>query len=84
MYMDLEPESAEAHAQWELTEAEHIATWLEPSDTGPGVNVLYFVFCDPVRPNGLLAIGLDRTAARQVLFRRVPLERYADRADRLC
>ena len=49
-YTDLEPESDEAHAEWKLTEAEHIATWMEPSDTSPGVNVLFFVFCDPARP----------------------------------
>ena len=83
MYMDLAPESAEAHAEWELTEAAHIATWMEPSDRGPGANVLFFVFCDPVRPDGLLAIGLERAAAREVLLRRVPLERYAGEAERL-
>ena len=84
LYVALFPDSAEARAEWELTEAAHIATWMQANDKGPGVQVLYFVFCDPIRPDGLLAAGLHRSVARQVLFRRVPLERYAGDADRLC
>jgi hypothetical protein len=83
-YAALFPDSAEARAQWELTEAAHIATWMQANDRGPGVQVFYFVFCDPVRPDGLLVIGLHRSVARQVLFGRVQLERHADGAERLC
>ena len=51
---------------------------MQANDRGLGVQVFYFVFCDPARPDGLLATGLHRSVTRQVLFRRVPLERYAD------
>ena len=57
---------------------------MQANDRGLGVQVFYFVFCDPARPDGLLATGLHRSVARQVLFRRVPLEKYADDAERLC
>ena len=69
------PASAEASAGWGITSAEHIASWIEG-----GVTQLYFVFCDPVRPKGLLAGGLSGEAAKQALFKEVPLEDFADRA----
>jgi hypothetical protein len=83
LYLSLFPDSAEAGADWQPTEAAHIATWTKANDTGPGVNVLYFVFCDPTRSDGLLVIGLRRPEARAVLFRDVPLERQVDNAQRL-
>lgn len=73
------PESCEACAEWQLTEAEHIATWMDS-----GVKVLYFVFCDPARADELLVIGLIGQHARDVLLKRVPLEQYAPEAQRLC
>ena len=79
LYTSLYPESTEAHAEWQLTEAGHIATWMDA-----GVNVLFFVFCNPVRPDGLLVIRLAGMEARQVLLKKVPLDRYADEAQRLC
>jgi hypothetical protein len=79
LYTDLFPEGAEARAEWQPTGATHIATWMDA-----GVNVLYFVFCDPTRPEGLLAIGLLGQHGRQVLLKRVPLDQYADEAERLC
>ena len=77
-YTDLFPDSVEAQADWQLTEAAHIATWMDA-----GVNVLFFVFCDPERPDGLLVIGLGGEEARQVLLKKVPLDRYAGEAQRL-
>ncbi|MBN1137016.1 MAG: hypothetical protein JXM73_10540 [Anaerolineae bacterium] len=84
LYKDLFPDSDEAVAQWELTEAAHIAGWMRPSERGPGVLVIWFCFCDPDRADGLLVVGLPADEARSVLFRRVPLERYADESQRLC
>ncbi len=55
-----------------------IAEWMDA-----GVNVIYFVFCDPVRPAGLLATGLVGQAAVDVLLKRVPVTQYAHRPDRL-
>jgi hypothetical protein len=78
LFVEAFPESAAGRAAWELTSAEHIAAWMDA-----GVKVVYFVFCDPVRPEGLLAGGLMEEEARQVLFRRVHLEGFADRASRL-
>jgi hypothetical protein len=72
------PESEATLASWGLTKAEHIQAWLEA-----GVNVVYFIFCDPFRPLGLLAGGLSDDEARQVLNRQVLPEAFADRATRL-
>jgi len=72
------PNSAEAGASWGITSAEHIASWIER-----GVTLLYFVFCDPVRPKGLLAGGLSGEAAKQALFKEIPLEDFADLATRI-
>ena len=78
LYLEAFPESNEAQASWELTQAEHILTWMDA-----GVNVLYFVFCDPVRPQGLLAGGLSGEEARQVVLKEVPIEQFAEKARRL-
>ena len=77
-YTDLFPDSVEARADWQLTEAGHIATWMDA-----GVNVLFFVFCEPERPDGLLVIGLAGDKARQVLLKEIPLDPYAGEAQRL-
>jgi hypothetical protein len=77
-YVALFPDSCEAQATWELTTADHICGWI-----AHGVQVIYFVFCDPKRPNGLLAIGLSRAIAPDILWRRTPLEHHAAAADRL-
>ena len=78
LYLHTFPESAEAQASWELTQAEHIAAWMDA-----GVNVLFFIFCDPVRPEGLLAGGLSGDEARQVVFKEIPIEQFAEKAARL-
>ena len=48
-----------------------------------GVNTLYFVFCDPERSDGLLVMGLVGQRAREMLLKRVPLEQYAGKTERL-
>lgn len=77
-YVTLFPDSSEARANWELTDADHLLSWVSK-----GVNVFYFVFCDPDRPEGLLAIGLGGEGLPDILYRRVALDEYAARADRL-
>ena len=72
------PESEAVQASWGLTKAAHIGVWMDS-----GVNVVYFIFCDPVRPLGLLAGGLSGEEARQVLERKVQPEAFAERATRL-
>lgn len=78
LFMETFPDSAIARASWELTEGDHIAAWIDA-----GVNVIYFVFCDPVRPRGLLAGGLTGEEARQVLARQLHPEYFAERATRI-
>lgn len=77
-FVELYPESVPARASWEPTEAALILSWLDA-----GVNVVYFVFCDPVRPEGLLAGGLSAEEARLVLSQQVLLEQYAEQAGRI-
>jgi len=78
LYIEAFPESAEAQANWEMTEAAHVAAWLDA-----GVKVLYFVFCDPDSEDGLLAGGFTDEKAREVLFKVIPIEEFAPRANRL-
>ncbi len=78
LFVESFPDSDEAKATWEITDAVHVAAWLDS-----GVNVLYFIFCDPVRPNGLLAGGLTGEEARRALYKEVPLEQFTNRASRL-
>jgi hypothetical protein len=77
-YLVLFPEGSEAQADWQLIDAEHLLGWV-----AKGVNVFYFVFCDPDRPDGLLAIGLDREVLPDILRRRVPLDIHAAAAEPL-
>jgi hypothetical protein len=47
------------------------------------VQVIYFGFCDPVRPEGLLVLGFEGKRLWNILTKRQPIERYAPYADRL-
>lgn len=40
-----------------------------------GAKVLYFIFCDPVRPEGLWFIELEGEPLLQTLYKQQPLER---------
>ena len=77
-YVVLFPEGCEAQAEWERTSSGLFLSWVRK-----GVNVFYFVFCDPERPEGLLAIGLGGEILPEILGRRVTLDEYAEQADRL-
>jgi hypothetical protein len=77
-YIALFPDSCEARANWELTDADHLLSWVRKE-----VCVFYFIFCDPDRPEGLLAIGLSNKVLPDILNRRVTLDTYAADADRL-
>jgi hypothetical protein len=39
-----------------------------------GARVIYFTFCDPVRPEGLWALGLEGEPLQQILYKQQPLE----------
>ncbi len=54
---------------WQLKQGSELAPFLEQGDPR-----LYFIFCDPVRPEGLWAIGLSGETMWQVLFKQKPLE----------
>lgn len=77
-YVALFPDSCEATANWELTEAAHLLGWIRK-----GVHLFYFVFCDPERPEGLLATGLAGEVLPAILRRRIALDANAAQADRL-
>ena len=77
-YVTLFPDSCEATANWELTETAHLLGWIQK-----GVHLFYFVFCDPERPEGLLATGLAGEVLPAILRRRITLDAYAAQADRL-
>ncbi len=64
LYVDIFPKGAEARSEWQLTDAAHLATWMDA-----GVNVFYFVFCDPERSDGLLVMCLIGQYAREVLLK---------------
>jgi hypothetical protein len=72
------PDSRVAQAEWRLASASDMVKWLEH-----GTHVMYFVFCDPSRPDGLLALGLEGPFLLDVLYKRVPIEAYAQLADRV-
>ena len=55
--------------QWLLKRASELVPFLER-----GARVLYFIFCDPVRPEGLWFIGLEGETMWQILFKQQPLE----------
>lgn len=78
LFVEAFPDSAAAAAFWDMTEAAHIASWMDS-----GVNVVYFIFCDPVRIEGLFAGGLSGKEARLALYRQVYLEQFSDRAVRI-
>lgn len=54
---------------WSLTRPTELAPYLER-----GASTLYFIFCDPIRPEGLWAIGLSGQTMWQVLFKQQPLD----------
>lgn len=78
LYLQSFPNGAESQASWEITNAAHIDEWLKS-----GVNVIYFIFCDPGNPDGLLGTGLPAEDARKVLYKQVRIEDLAPYASRI-
>lgn len=78
IHVEMFPDRPETEADWQLTKASTITGWMDA-----GVNAIYFVFCDPERPLGLLFIGLFGETARQVVEKQVPLEEFAADAERV-
>ena len=70
------PHSGVAQAQWRLTRPQEVAGWVSSDKS-----VVYFVFCDPVRSDGLRAIALQGPLLAQVLHRQRPLEALMPYAD---
>lgn len=78
MHVEMFPDRPETEADWHLTKASTITGWMDA-----GVNAIYFVFCDPERPLGLLFVGLFGETARQVVEKQVPLEDFAANAEQV-
>ncbi|MCB0153420.1 MAG: hypothetical protein KDF65_01395 [Anaerolineae bacterium] len=70
------PASGVAQADWRLTQPAEVETW-----AGSEQQVIYFVFCDPVRWAGLRAIALQGPLLTEVLRRQRPLESLTAYAD---
>jgi hypothetical protein len=74
-YTQLQPDSQEAQADWELMAAKRLASLLNEQG-----QVMYFIFCDPIRPEGLWAIGLSGEELLAVLYKQLPLSQLLERS----
>lgn len=72
------PHSGVAQANWRLAAPSELKVWVQ-SDT----QVIYFVFCDPQRPEALFSLGLQGPMLQDVLHKRIPIEAYLPYADRV-
>ena len=75
LLIDHYPSWDNPQVHWQMTEGSHLVTWI--SEDGP--RTFYFFFCAPDERNVLLFVGLNRSEARDVLLKRVPLDHYLDR-----
>lgn len=80
LLLQIDPSCVLADADWEFTEAEHLASWTH----GAGPQIFYFFFCDPDDRTRLCFCGVPAPELREVLFKRLALDRYLEIADRIC
>ncbi len=78
-FNQLYPDSDQAQANWELLTANRLASFLNQQ-----ARVMYFIFCDPLRPKGLWTIGLSDQDLLDVLYKQLPLSRLVERQDVFC
>ncbi len=78
LYKRYYPDSGVAQATWGLAAAAEMKVWFEADTT-----VIYFVFCDPHRADGLYSMGLEGPMLQDVFHKRVPIEAYIRYADRV-
>lgn len=74
LYAKAFPETPESKAQWQLIDGRTIIGWFDG-----GVQVAYFVFCDPESETELRAVGISELGnVRDVIRKAVPIERYLE------
>jgi len=67
------PDHPLQQVEWQLQSATEMAARLPPGDPS-----LYFIFCDPIRPDGLVALGLNGDTRQAILFKQQPLTSLLD------
>ena len=72
------PTSSVAQADWRFTRLSEIEGWANSDQ-----QVVYFVFCDPLRATGLWTIALQGPLLAQVLHRQRPIESLTPYADQV-
>ena len=68
-----------ANAEWQFTDGGHLASWM--AQDGP--KIYYIFFCDPEDWNVIRFSGVAAPEARDVLLKRISLDRYLETADRI-
>ena len=74
------PDDILANVEWEFMDGKPLVSWM--GQNGP--QVYYFFFCDPEDRNVLRFIGVAAPEVREVLLKRLTLDRYLEDADRIC
>jgi hypothetical protein len=80
LFLQCYPDSIAATAEWQFTDGQHLATWIAPI----GPQIFYFLFCDPDEWTVLRFAGVAPPNLRSVLLKRVTLDNYLEKADRIC
>jgi len=73
------PEVIPAAAEWQFTDGKYLTSWM--GEHGP--QVYYFFFCDPADRTALRFCGVREPELRDVLLKRLTLDGYLERADRI-
>ncbi|MDX1926109.1 MAG: hypothetical protein SFV81_06305 [Pirellulaceae bacterium] len=71
------PESNAANADWLFKGGAFLASWMNSG----GPSVYYFFFCDPQYPFTVRFSPVYAPELRDVLLKRIPLDRYLENAD---
>lgn len=79
LYAAAFPEVPETQATWQLMDKRVVLSWIDG-----GVNVAFFVFCDPESDRTLCALGISVAGGvREVIEKATPLEAFTEDATSL-
>lgn len=79
LIMQRYPDEVLADAEWQFTDGQHLASWM--GQNGP--KVYYFFFCDPEDSMVVCFCGISAPEVRDVLLKRLSLDQYLEKADRI-
>ena len=77
IYAETYPDMPECNGDWQLIPKDTVLAWLHS-----GVSAYFFVFCDE-DSDDLLAVGIVGEDVGKVIAKEVPLQTFADGAERL-